>query len=89
MTQAAKVLSIKRETLTQWLHANGWVYRQNDSWVAYDAQIRTGRLVYKEAKYTDHNTGQEVHKPYCHITPKGLAKLAELLAKRQNNMSLN
>ena len=77
MTQAAKVLSIKRETLTQWLHANGWVYRQNGSWIAYDAQIRTGRLVYKEAKYTDHNTGQEVHKPYCHITPKGLAWLAE------------
>lgn len=77
MTQAAKVLSIKRDTLTQWLHANGWVYRQNGSWVAYDAQIRTGRLAYKEAKYTDDTTGQEVHRPYCHITPKGLAWLAE------------
>ena len=77
VTQAAKVLGIKRETLTQWLHANSWVYRQNGSWIAYDAQIRTGRLIYKEAKYTDPNTGQEVHKPYCHITPKGLAWLAE------------
>jgi anti-repressor protein len=75
-TQAAKVLSVKRDSLTQWLHANGWVYRQNGSWVAYDAQIHTGRLAYKEAKYTDPNTGQEVHKPYCHITPKGLAWLA-------------
>ena len=77
MTQAAKVLGIKRELLTQWLHANGWVYRQNGSWVAYDAQIKTGRLAYKEAKYTDETTGQEVHRPYCHITPKGLAWLAE------------
>lgn len=77
MTQAAKVLGIKRELLTQWLHANGWVYRQNGSWVAYDAQIKTGRLAYKEAKYTDDKTGQEVHRPYCHITPKGLAWLAE------------
>lgn len=40
ITQAAKVLGIKRELLTQWMHANGWVYRQNGSWVAYDAQIR-------------------------------------------------
>lgn len=77
LTQAAKILSIKRDTLTQWLHANGWVYRQNGSWVAYDAQIRTGRLAYKEAKYTDDTTGQEVHRPYCHITPKGLTWLAE------------
>ena len=77
LTQAAKLLGIKRDTLTHWLHANGWIYRQNASWVAYDAQIRTGRLVYKEAKYTDENTGQEVHRPYCHLTQKGLAYLAE------------
>jgi len=76
-TQVAKELDVKRDTLTQWMHANGWIYRQNGSWVAYDAQIRTGRLAYKEAKYTDDNTGQEVHRPYCHITPKGLTWLAE------------
>lgn len=76
-TQAAKLLGIKRDDLTKWLHANGWVYRQNASWVAYDAQIRAGRLVYKEAKYTDEKTGQEAHKPYCHMTQKGLTYLAE------------
>ena len=75
-TQAAKVLSVKRNNLTQWLHANGWVYRQNKSWVAYEGQIRSGRLAYKEGKYTDENTGQEGIRPYCHITPKGLAWLA-------------
>jgi len=75
-TQAAKVLSVKRDSLTQWLHANGWVYRQNKSWVAYEGQIRAGRLAYKEGKYTDENTGQEGIRPYCHITPKGLAWLA-------------
>lgn len=77
ITQAAKVLGIKRDALSQWLHTNGWVYRQNGSWVAYDAQIRTGRLVYKEAHYTDDKTDQRAIKPYCHITPKGLAWLAE------------
>lgn len=75
-TQAAKVLGVKREALTQWLHANGWIYRQNGSWVAYDAQIKAGRLIYKEARYTDDVTSQEVYRPYCHITQKGLAKLA-------------
>lgn len=77
VTQAAKVLSVKRETLTNWLSANGWMYRQNGSWVAYQQHIQNGRLLYKEARYTDENTGQEVYRPYCHITPKGLAKLAE------------
>jgi phage antirepressor YoqD-like protein len=77
LTQAAKLLGLKRDTLTHWLHTSGWIYRQNGSWVAYDAQIRSGRLAYKEAKYTDEGTGQEMHKPYCHLTPKGLAWLAE------------
>lgn len=77
ITQAAKVLGVKRGKLTSRLAANGWIYRQNGSWVAYQQHIQNGRLIYKEAKYTDDNTGQEVYKPYCHITQKGLAKLAQ------------
>lgn len=81
VTQAAKVLGVKREALTTWLSANGWMYRQNGSWVAYQQHIQNGRLLYKEARYTDENTGQEVYRPYCHITPKGLAKLAEAFSR--------
>lgn len=80
VTQAAKVLGIKRQDLTNWLHANGWMYRQNGSWVAYQQHIQNGRLQFKEARYTDENTGQECHRPYCHITPKGLAVLAKHFA---------
>lgn len=76
VTEAAKVLGVKRTDLTTTLHAIGWVYRQNGSWVAYDQHIRNGYLQYKEATYTDDKTGMECRKPYCHITPKGLAKLA-------------
>lgn len=76
ITQAAKVLGTKRETLTNWLAANGWIYRQNGSWVAYQQHIQNGRMLYKEARYTDENTGQESYRPYCHITQKGIAKLA-------------
>lgn len=81
VTQAAKVLGVKREVLTTWLSANGWMYRQNGSWVAYQQHIHNGRLLYKEARYTDEKTGQEVYRPYCHITPKGLAKLAEAFSR--------
>lgn len=76
ITQAAKVLGVKIMTLTNWMSANGWVYRQNGSWVAYQQQIENGRLRYKEAHYTDQKTLQACIRPYCHITPKGLAKLA-------------
>lgn len=76
MTEAAKVLGIKRDKLTTWMNANGWIYRQNGRWVAYHQHIVNGRLQYKEATYTDQNTGLECRAPYCHILPKGMAKLA-------------
>lgn len=78
-TQASKVLGLKRNELSTRLHALGWIYRQNGSWVAYDKHIRNGNLIYKEARYTDENTGQECYKPYCHITSKGLTRIAETL----------
>lgn len=81
VTQGSKILSIKRDTLTNYLSTKKWTYRQNGSWVAYQSRIQSGDLVYKEAKYTDENTGQQGYRPYCHITQKGLAKLAEMLAK--------
>ena len=83
MTQAAKLLGIKRETLTNYLHANGWMYRQNGTWVAYEQHIKNGRLQFKEARYTDQKTGQECHSPYCHILPKGLALLARHFAAKE------
>jgi phage anti-repressor protein/phage antirepressor YoqD-like protein len=56
-TQAAKVLGVKREPLIKRLHAEGWIYPQNGSWLAHSAAIRTGRLVYKEAHFTNEKTG--------------------------------
>jgi Rha family phage regulatory protein len=76
--ETAKLLGIKENRLTAWLHENGWTYRMNGRWVAKSEHIQGGRLIYKEARYTDQNTGQEVYAPYCHVTPKGLAKLARV-----------
>lgn len=81
--ESAKLLGIKENRLTTWLHENGWVYRLNGRWVAYQQHIQGGRLIYKEARYTDEKTGNEVYAPYCHITPKGLAKLARVFGSGQ------
>lgn len=81
VTQAAKLLGIKRAVLTNWMHANAWVYRQNGTWVSYDQHIKNGRLQYKEARYTDEKTGQVCFSAYCHILPKGLTALAKHFAQ--------
>lgn len=77
LTQAAKTLGVKVATLTAHMHSEGWIYRQNESWVAHQKHIHNGRLQYKEAHYTDQKTLQRCVRPYCHIFPKGLAVLAQ------------
>lgn len=85
--EAAKLLGIKETRLTSWLHEHGWTYRLNGRWVAKQEHIQGGRLIYKEAKYTDEKTGHEVYAPYCHITPKGLAKLAREFGSGQEQLA--
>jgi Rha family phage regulatory protein len=79
ITQAAKALGITVKRLTTWLHAHGWIYRQNGSWLSHSRRITSGDMVYKEARYTNADTGDECLKPYCHLTPKGFTKLAALI----------
>lgn len=83
ITEASKLLSIKRDTLTKWLHVHGWVYRLNGAWVAYEKHRSNGDLEYKEGPYTHPETGERCFKPYCHITPKGLTKLAKVFAMKE------
>lgn len=85
--EAAKLLDVREARLTGWLHEHGWTYRLNGRWVARQEHIQGGRLIYKEARYTDHRTGHEVYAPYCHITPKGLAKLARIFGGGQAELA--
>lgn len=78
LTEVAKILGVKLKELTARLHAEGWVYRLNGAWVAYDRYIKNKCLEYKEANFTDEKTGLGRKKPYCHVTPKGLTKLAQM-----------
>jgi len=87
LREAAKLLGIKQNSLTEWLHQNGWVYRLNGRRVACQHHIQGGRLIYKEARYTDEKTGHEAYAPYCHITPKGIAKLARALGVAQEALA--
>lgn len=54
--------------------------RLNGNWVARQPHVQAGRVIYEEPRYTEGRTGQEVYAPYCHITPKGLVKLAQVFA---------
>lgn len=74
-TEAAKILDVKRKDLFLRLQTERWIYRRNGSWLGYDEHIKNGDLQYKEANFTN-DDGMEVKKPYSHITPKGLTKLA-------------
>lgn len=85
--ESAKLLGVKENRLTTWLHEHGWTYRLNGRWVAKQEHIQGGRLIYKEAKYTDEKTGHEVYAPYCHITPKGLSKLARVFGSGQAELA--
>jgi len=87
LREAAKLLGIKQNHLTEWLHQNGWVYRLNGRWVAYQHHIQGGRLIYKEARYTDEKTGNEAYAPYCHVTPKGIANLARAFGVAQEALA--
>ena len=78
LTEVSKLIGVKRKDLISRMHTEGLVYRQNGSVLAYDKHIKNGNLSYKEAKYTDEKSGLEVRKPYCHVTNKGLTKLALL-----------
>lgn len=65
-TEAAEILGVKRADMTSRMHAQGWVYRQNGSWVAYQQHIKNSRLEYKEGKYTD-DDDLPARRPYCHL----------------------
>ncbi|MDR2365846.1 MAG: phage antirepressor KilAC domain-containing protein [Zoogloeaceae bacterium] len=80
LTQAAKVLDMKPSEIFPLLEAKGWIHRRNGAWTPYQPRITSGDLVHKFAHYTDKD-GQKIEKPYCHITPRGLVKLARLFAR--------
>lgn len=80
---ASKVLGFPEHKLTRWLEINRWAFRQNGRGPlqAYIEKKNAGYLDHKMGRYLDQKTGDDKISITLVITPKGLARLAQLLPK--------
>jgi len=85
LTDAAKTLDVKRNWFTDFLARRGWIYKRKIGgyWVAYAPPLGAGYLVHSTRDYCDHY-GNKNDVTQVRITPKGLAKLAEMIEREKN-----
>lgn len=77
LTDAAKALQVRRVDLIGWMQEHSWIHkREGTNWKAYQPRISAGLLVHKVV--TRGSDGEERIYDQVLVTPKGLAKLAEL-----------
>lgn len=80
LRDAAKALGVRQTDLIQWLQEHTWIHkRAGSSWKAYQPRITQGVLTQKvvvRVAGADERLYDQVL-----VTPKGLARLAELLAR--------
>ncbi|MBY0138375.1 Rha family transcriptional regulator [Paracoccus yeei] len=77
----AKTFSVPERKFFRWLHANSWAFRQGKTWQGYSEKIKQGYLEHEPHTYTVPETGEERTKVQLKITPKGIARLAQIFAK--------
>lgn len=80
VTMAAKELGMKPGKLFAWLRANRWLYRRSDNgpYVAYQPRIDSGHLCHKVETIPREDKPDKIVEQ-VRVTPKGLAKLAQLV----------
>jgi phage regulator Rha-like protein len=81
LTDAAKHLGVQRKVLIAWLPENRWVYRREGSTrlVAYQPREAAGLLEHKVTVIGLEDDGAQRLAGQVRLTPKGLAKLAQLV----------
>ena len=81
ITNAAKSLGMQPKRLFSWMQENNWIYRRPSSaaWLAYQARIKSGVLEHKVTTVSRADGREKVVEQVL-VTPKGLAKLAEVAA---------
>lgn len=81
--EAAKVLKESPKRFVAYLIEHKWVYRHaaRGSLVGYQDRVHSGYLTHRVMTYTD-NDGNEQARQQVLLTPKGLAKLAQLLGTK-------
>jgi phage antirepressor YoqD-like protein len=83
ITDAAKQLQVPPSKLFDWLEQNRWIFRRRGAkrWVAYQPRIAAGHMKHKVTSLKPNpETGVERAAFDPLVTPKGLARLAELKA---------
>lgn len=78
---AAKVLDVPERKFFKWLHANNWAFRQGKTRQGYSEKIKQGYLEHEPRTYTVAETGEERTTVQLKITPKGMARLAQIFSK--------
>ena len=81
ITNAAKTIGVQPKKLFEWMERHDWIYRRSGSkrHTAYQARIKAGYLTHKVTT-VERSDGSEKVVESVIVTPKGLAKLAEVAA---------
>jgi Rha family phage regulatory protein len=81
---ASKMLNVPERKFSKWLEANGWAFRQNGigPLQAYVDKRNRGYLEHRPHTYHDSQRGEDKTVVQMMITPKGLARLAQIFAKQ-------
>lgn len=79
---AAKHPQMRPKDLFRWLQEHQWIYRRagGSGWLGHQSRIQSGLLEHKVTTVW-RSDGSEKMAEQCRITPRGLAKLGELLSK--------
>ena len=86
VTETAKTLGVKPKAfLFPWLIEIRWCYRsgRKNSLMGYQDKINSGLIVHKYIQYSDQDGEIQNADPQVMITPKGIAKLSDLLNRRE------
>lgn len=82
LSNAGKILGWQKlKDFFQWLHEIEWTFKRSGEWIAHQNRQREGLMVMKTVKY-ESSDGTEKVKGQALVTPKGLAKLAQLMSKK-------
>lgn len=82
LTDAAKTLQMRRTDMLQWMQERMWIYkRPGTAWLPYQPRVQQGLLVLKVV--TRGEDAETRMYDQTLVTPKGLARLGELMAKER------
>lgn len=84
ITDAAKALGVQPKRLFLWLEYNAWIYRRSGArhWVGFQPKVTAGLLDHRVTRLPVRSGPPKLVEQVL-VTPKGMAKLAELGAAQK------